>query len=81
MTDSEIEIIGQMCPEMLNEVPVAVLLIENGIFVYCNQAAVQIFKHQVRTRLLANLQEFSPLLYNQMGSHQMKKRLQLLPMQ
>lgn len=44
MTDSEIEIIGQMCPEMLNEVPVAVLLIENGIFVYCNQAAVQIFK-------------------------------------
>ena len=48
MAGMDVSIIEQLCPKMLDEVPVAVLLIENGIFVYCNKAAVDIF-HANRT--------------------------------
>ncbi|MCA1915233.1 methyl-accepting chemotaxis protein [Methanospirillum hungatei] len=43
MTGMDGTIIEQLCPKMLDEVPVAVLLIENGMFVYCNRAAVDMF--------------------------------------
>lgn len=43
MNRTDSDIIEQLCPKMLDEVPVAVLLIENGVFVYCNTAAMQIF--------------------------------------
>ncbi len=43
MAGMDDSIVEQLCPKMLDEVPVAVLLIENGIFIYCNKAAVDIF--------------------------------------
>ncbi|MFH0967652.1 MAG: PAS domain-containing protein, partial [Methanobacteriota archaeon] len=44
MREHEFPVPGALCPKMLEEVPIAVLLIENGMFVYCNAAAVSIFQ-------------------------------------
>lgn len=43
MREGEFQALGALCPKMFEEVPIAVLLIENGMFVYCNAAAVSIF--------------------------------------
>ncbi|WP_158498211.1 hypothetical protein [Methanospirillum hungatei] len=48
MTRMDGTIIEQLCPKMLDEVPVAVLLIENGMFVYCNRVAVDMFHATTR---------------------------------
>ena len=43
MSEGEFRVEVVLCPKILEEVPAAVLLIENGIFAYCNKTAVSMF--------------------------------------